>query len=260
MSAKTVVRDEGAETRPEHELDTDEWTFLLRRFGKMHVKSSHFTPIPEAGHTPEKRPIKDYVRYGVVNIDKPSNPSSHEVAAWVKKILGVEKTGHSGTLDPKVTGCLVVCIDRATRIVKSQQGCGKEYVCLLQLHGKLQSEECLRRVLAKLTGPLFQRPPLLCAVKRQLRIRSIYESRLLEFDGESNTALFWVSCQAGTYIRTLCTHIGLLLGVGGHMEELRRVRSGVVSEYDRMHTMHDLLDAQWLYENTKNEMYLRRVI
>jgi H/ACA ribonucleoprotein complex subunit 4 len=64
-------------------------------------------------------------RSGVINLDKPSNPSSHEVVAWLRRILRVEKTGHSGTLDPKVTGCLIVCIDRATRLVKSQQGAGK---------------------------------------------------------------------------------------------------------------------------------------
>ena len=57
-------------------------------------------------------------------MDKPSNPSSHEVVAWLRRILRVEKTGHSGTLDPKVTGCLIVCIDRATRLVKSQQSAG----------------------------------------------------------------------------------------------------------------------------------------
>ena len=64
-------------------------------------------------------------RSGFINLDKPANPSSHEVVAWIKRILRVEKTGHSGTLDPKVTGCLIVCIDRATRLVKSQQGAGK---------------------------------------------------------------------------------------------------------------------------------------
>jgi tRNA U55 pseudouridine synthase TruB len=63
-------------------------------------------------------------RSGIINLDKPSNPSSHEVVAWLRRILRVEKTGHSGTLDPKVTGCLIVCIDRATRLVKSQQGAG----------------------------------------------------------------------------------------------------------------------------------------
>lgn len=64
--------------------------------------------------------------------------------------------------------------------------------------------------------------------------------------------MFWVSCEAGTYIRTLCVHLGLLLGVGGHMQELRRVRSGALSENDDMVTMHDVLDAQWVYDNTRD--------
>jgi len=77
----------------------------------MNVLTNHYTPIP-AGSTPLKRPLKDYLKYGVINLDKPSNPSSHEVVSWVKRILNVEKTGHSGTLDPKVTGCLIVCLER----------------------------------------------------------------------------------------------------------------------------------------------------
>lgn len=107
---------------------------------------------------------------------------------------------------------------------------------------------------------MFQRPPLIAAVKRQLRVRTIYESKLIEYDPErrlgegtasvyprrppgvlwlhgsgvvmplSVAGIFWVSCEAGTYIRTLCVHLGLLLGVGGQMQELRRVRSGVLGE------------------------------
>lgn len=199
-------------------------------------------------------------RTGVINLDKPSNPSSHEVVAWIRRILRCEKTGHSGTLDPKVTGCLTVCIDRATRLVKSQQGAGKEYVCVLRLHDALENEKALLRGLETLTGALFQRPPLISAVKRQLRIRTIYESKLVEFDNKRHLAVFWVSCEAGTYIRTLCVHLGLLLGVGGHMQELRRVRSGAMSENDGLVTMHDVLDAQWMYDNTADESYLRRVI
>ena len=196
-----------------------------------------------------------------MNLDKPSNPSSHEVVAWLKRMLRVERTGHSGTLDPKVTGCLIVCIDRATRLVKSQQGAGKEYVCVLRLHGKLPGGEAqLARALETLTGALFQRPPLISAVKRQLRIRTIHESKLMEFDNDRQLGVFWVSCEAGTYIRTLCVHLGLLLGVGAHMQELRRVRSGAMDEQDGMVTLHDALDAQWLYDNQRDESYLRAVI
>ncbi|XP_042338138.1 H/ACA ribonucleoprotein complex subunit DKC1, partial [Plectropomus leopardus] len=72
--------------------------------------------------------------------------------------------------------------------------------------------------------------------------------------------IFWVSCEAGTYIRTLCVHLGLMLGVGGQMQELRRVRSGVLGEKDHMVTMHDVLDAQWQFDHNKDESYLRRVV
>ena len=116
------------------------------------------------------------------------------------------------------------------------------------------------RGLETLTGALFQRPPLISAVKRQLRIRSIYKSKLIEYDDDRNLAVFWISCEAGTYVRTLCVHLGLLLGVGGHMQELRRVRSGIMGEKDNMVTMHDVLDAQWVFDNHKDETYLRRVI
>lgn len=208
-----------------------------------------------------KRPISEYIRYGVINLDKPANPSSHEVVAWLKRILRVEKTGHSGTLDPKVTGSLIVCIDRATRLVKAQQGAGKEYVCICRLHASPEGgKTSVERAIETLTGSLFQRPPLISAVKRQLRIRTIYASKLLDFDAERNLCVFWVSCEAGTYIRTLCVHLGLILGVGGHMQELRRVRSGVCDENNNLVTMHDILDAQWSRDNLQKEDYLRRVI
>ncbi|KAM5128943.1 H/ACA ribonucleoprotein complex subunit DKC1 isoform 2-T2 [Callospermophilus lateralis] len=241
------------------QLDTSQWPLLLKNFDKLNVRTTHYTPLP-CGSNPLKREIGDYIRTGFINLDKPSNPSSHEVVAWIRRILRVEKTGHSGTLDPKVTGCLIVCIERATRLVKSQQSAGKEYVGIVRLHNVIEGGTQLSRALETLTGALFQRPPLIAAVKRQLRVRTIYESKMIEYDPERRLGIFWVSCEAGTYIRTLCVHLGLLLGVGGQMQELRRVRSGVMSEKDHMVTMHDVLDAQWLYDNHKDESYLRRVV
>ncbi|KAL5004117.1 hypothetical protein ScPMuIL_017573 [Solemya velum] len=240
-------------------LDTSQWPLLLKNFDKLNLRTAHYTPIP-CGCSPLKRPIEDYVKGGFINLDKPANPSSHEVVAWIKRILRVEKTGHSGTLDPKVTGCLIVCIARATRLVKSQQGAGKEYVCVFKLHSVVEDDKRVNQKLQMLTGALFQRPPLISAVKRQLRIRTVYEVNMLEYDKEKAMGIFWVSCEAGTYIRTMCVHLGLLLGVGGQMAELRRVRSGIQSEKVGMVTMHDVLDAQWMYDNHKDETYLRRAI
>ena len=240
-------------------LQTADWPLLLKNYNSLIVRTGHYTPIPQ-GCSPLKRSLLEYVRYGILNLDKPANPSSHEVVAWIRRILRVEKTGHSGTLDPKVTGNLLVCIERATRLVKSQQSAGKEYVCVIRLHAAIKNRKRLEKVLEKLTGAVYQRPPLISAVKRQLRIRTIYESRLIEFDEQRHLGVFWVSCEAGTYIRTMCVHIGLMLGVGGHMQELRRVRSGALGEGENMVTMHDVLDAQWMYDNLGDESYLRRVV
>ncbi|KAF0911981.1 hypothetical protein E2562_012792 [Oryza meyeriana var. granulata] len=240
-------------------LDTSAWPLLLKNYDRLNVRTGHYTPLP-AGHSPLKRPIAEYLRYGVINLDKPSNPSSHEVVAWIKRLLRVEKTGHSGTLDPKVTGNLIVCVDRATRLVKSQQGAGKEYVCVARFHAAVPDTARVARALEALTGAVFQRPPLISAVKRQLRVRTIYESKLLEHDAERHLAVFWISCEAGTYVRTLCVHLGLLLGVGAHMQELRRVRSGILGESDNMVTMHDVMDARWAMDNFNDESYLRRIV
>ena len=240
-------------------LNSENWPLLLKNFDKMNILTNSFYQSTH-GSSPLQRDIKSYVKSGCINLDKPSNPSSHEIVAWLKRILRVEKTGHSGTLDPKVTGCLIVCIDRATRLVKSQQGAGKEYVGVLRLHNAIESKAKLLQAIEHLQGPVFQRPPLISAVKRQLRIRSIYDSKLLDFDEQRNLAVIHINCEAGTYIRTLCVHLGLLCGTGGNMLELRRVRSGIMDENKHMVTMHDVLDAQWSLDNNNTEEYLRRCI
>uniref|UniRef100_A0AC34FTP3 Dyskerin-like domain-containing protein n=1 Tax=Panagrolaimus sp. ES5 TaxID=591445 RepID=A0AC34FTP3_9BILA len=143
-------------------LSASDWPLLLKGYDKLNSLTSHFTPLIE-GSSPLQRPLKEYVGAGCINLDKPSNPSSHEVVSWVKNILRVEKTGHSGTLDPKVSGVLIVCINRATRLVKSQQSAGKEYVCVFRLHGDVKDTKQINQALEKLVGAQFQRPPLISA-------------------------------------------------------------------------------------------------
>jgi len=262
MSVGDVQRSDDFALQPSLDKiksNTENWPLLLKGWDKLNVRTSHFTPIP-AGCSPLKRDIGDYVASGVINVDKPSNPSSHEVVAWIRRILKVDKTGHSGTLDPKVTGCLIVCVGRATRLVKSQQSAGKEYVCIVKLHDAIQDEKKLLKAIETLTGAMFQRPPLISAVKRQLRIRTIYESKLFEYDQDRRLGVFWISCEAGTYVRTMCVHLGLVLGVGAQMQELRRVRSGIMDENRLLYTMHDILDAQHVYESNKDESYLRKIV
>jgi H/ACA ribonucleoprotein complex subunit 4 len=259
IGKKKVEQTENNGNNQVNHVDTSEWPLLLKNFDKLNVKSSHYTPIP-CGSTPHKRDLTEYLKYAVINLDKPSNPSSHEIVAWVKRILKVEKTGHSGTLDPKVTGCLIICLNRATRLAKAQQGAGKEYVCVLKLHDSIESEQHLLDAMNKLKGPVFQKPPAISAVKKKLRIRNVYDMKLYQFDQETNSAVFWCSVEAGSYVRTICVHLGLLLGVEGSMDELRRVRSGIMDENTGLYTMHDILDAHHVYEREGSEAYLRTVI
>jgi len=241
-------------------LDASDWPLLLKNYHKMVVRTGHYTPIV-AGCSPLKRKLKKYLDYGVVFLDKPANPSSHEVAAWMKRILKVEKTGHAGTLDPKVSGKLVIYSGRSTRLAKlTHKSTDKQYVAICRFHKKTTTEKVVR-VLEKLRGPVLQRPPLAAAVKRTLRVRTIYDMKLLEMDEERSLAVIWVKCAAGTYIRTLCVHLGILLQTGAHMEELRRVKTGAISENDGVSSsMHDVLDAMWLYENHGDEKYIRHVV
>jgi len=241
-------------------IDTSKWPLLLKNYDRLNVRTGHYTPLP-FGCSPLARPIDQYLLYGILNLDKPVNPSSHEVVSWIKKIMKREKTGHSGTLDPKVSGCLLVCLDRATRLVKAQQSAGKQYVCICRFHGaEGLTKTKIQRALDTLTGALFQRPPVIAAVKRQLRVRTIYENKICHWDEKKNMLTFSVSCEAGTYIRTLCVHLGLVLGCGAHMQELRRIRSGILSENQYLSTMHDVLDSMFLFENLKDEKYLRRIV
>lgn len=257
-AAANATVAEGLRSAPEGmQTNSAHWPLLLKDIETMNVKSTSYTPS-SCGHSPTARPISEHLKYGVINLDKPCNPSSHEVVTWIKTILRCEKTGHSGTLDPSVSGCLPVCLNRATRIAKIQQNEGKEYVAVIEFRYSVE-EKAFRKALKRLTGKLLQRPPVECAVKRNLRIRSVYSTEVLEFSEEKRRAMFRVSCEAGTYIRTLCVHVGLLLGVGAHMADLRRTRSGSVGE-ERLVTMHDVLDAMYLYERNRDESYLRSVV
>jgi H/ACA ribonucleoprotein complex subunit 4 len=209
------------------------------------------------GCKPEDRPINDYIRFGLINLDKPAGPSSHEVTAWLKRILGIEEAGHGGTLDPKVTGILPIGLLDATKIIQALLLSGKEYICVTRLH-KQTPENRIKAVLEEFQGLIYQRPPLRSSVKRQLRTRKIYYIDLLET--QEKDILFRVGCEAGTYIRKLAYDIGEVLGCGAHMQELRRTRAGPLTEQDNLVTLHDVsyLWASW--KQKQDEKLLRQFI
>jgi H/ACA ribonucleoprotein complex subunit 4 len=208
------------------------------------------------GFYPFNRPIGEYIRNGVVCIDKPSGPTSHEVVVWVRKILEINKTGHAGTLDPKVTGVLPVLIENATKLVIFLQTSEKEYVALMRLHSDT-NEKAIEEAFNLFKGKIYQRPPLKSAVKKRIRIREIYETEILEIDGRD--VLFRVRTEAGTYIRKLCSDLGEVIGTGAHMQELRRTKTGVFKESDAF-TLQELLDAYKIYKETGDETFLRKII
>jgi len=210
---------------------------------------------PEYGCTPEARPIREHIEKGVVVIDKPAGPTSHEVVAWVKDILKINRAAHTGTLDPKVTGVLPVLLGTATKLADTFVG-DKEYVCVMKLHREVE-EDTLRKISQGFVGKIYQRPPLKSAVRRRIRIRTVHYIEIKEIEGKN--VLMKVGCEAGTYIRMLCHHIGLALGVGAHMSQLRRTKSFPFAE-DNLTRLHDLKDAYVFYEEEGDESWLRELI
>ena len=172
-------------------------------------------------------------------IDKPRGPSSHQVTAWVRDLLGVPKAGHSGTLDPAVSGVLVVGFGKALRLLPLLLDFPKRYVGLVQLHGEVSHEE-LARVISEFHGEIYQTPPVRSAVRRERRVRRIHRLALLERAGP--LALIDVTCESGTYVRTLAVDLGEALGVGAHLAELRRVESNPFTEASAI-TLAQLSDA-----------------
>ncbi|MBT4804850.1 RNA-guided pseudouridylation complex pseudouridine synthase subunit Cbf5 [Candidatus Woesearchaeota archaeon] len=213
--------------------------------------------VGEFGINPDEKTTETLLKYGIINIDKPKGPTSHQTSDYVKKILKLSKAGHSGTLDPQVTGVQPIAIGRATRITHFFLTAPKEYICLMHLHKDID-EETIQEGINKFIGKIRQLPPIKSAVKRQVRTREIYELEILEI--KERDVLFRVKCQAGTYIRKLCHDLGQELEIGAHMVELRRTQAGPFTEEDNLVTLNDLDDALHFYQEEKNDKFLRHCI
>jgi tRNA pseudouridine55 synthase len=205
---------------------------------------------------PDERPPDELLAFGVVNLDKPPGPSAHQVAAWVRDVAGqamasaeradgpepVEQAAHAGTLDPKVTGCLPVLTGAATRLSQVFLQGSKEYVAVLELHDDAPAD--VEAVAAEFEGALYQKPPRKSAVARRLRVREVYDLDVLEV--RNRQALLRIRCESGTYVRKLCHDLGLALGTGAHMGDLRRTATDPFDDRTLV-TMEDLADglARW---------------
>lgn len=195
---------------------------------------------------------------GVLVIDKPAGPTSHDVVNIVRRITGAKKVGHLGTLDPKATGVLPLAINAATKRAKDLAGTEKIYEFTLKLGvrtttdddaGKILEErtippdahERIEALIPQFIGMIMQRPPdysAICVggerayrvacrgdeVKIAARPVQIDSLTLLTWDGSS--ARMRVECRSGTYVRSLCRDLGEAIGSGGHAAEIRRLKSG----------------------------------
>ena len=187
---------------------------------------------------PDERSPDDRPAFGVVNLDKPPGPSAHQVTGWVRDLVGVDRAAHAGTLDPKVTGCLPILLGDATRLAQVFLEGPKEYVAVLELHGPAPDD--LDAVFAAFEGAIHQKPPKKSAVARRLRVRTIHA--LDPLDVEERRVLCRIRCESGTYVRKLCHDLGLALGTGAHMGDLRRVGTRPFDDTDLV-SLHDLTDA-----------------
>ncbi len=210
---------------------------------------------------PGERSPAEFLSFGVINLDKPPGPSAHQVAGWVRDAVddtlathpksesdgdtrGVDRAAHAGTLDPSVTGSLPVLLGDAVRCAQVFDDAVKEYVTVLELHGPAPAD--FAETIAAFEAPIYQKPPRKSAVRRALRVREIHDLSVLERG--DRRALLRVRCGAGTYVRKLCHDLGLALGTGAHMGDLRRTATGTFDDTS-LSTMEDLVDALAFWED-----------
>lgn len=198
----------------------------------------------------QSKSIKELLEFGIINIDKPSGPTSFNVSDFVRKKLSLRKTSHFGTLDPKVTGVLPIALNRACKLTGYFLGEDKEYVGIMRIHDDVSLNEIKKAIKEKFLGAIKQTPPVRSRVKRQERERKIMKFKLLEKDGKD--ILFHVECEGGTYIRKLIDDLGCELKIGAHMLELRRTRAGIFSEHNEDYPSVNLYDFEKAVDAYKN--------
>ena len=208
------------------------------------------------GIDPENLSIEQRLASGFILLDKPPGPTSHQIASWVRDLLGLERLGHGGTLDPFATGVLPLMAGKSMKLTKGILKTDKTYIAVLKFAQETNTEQ-LNDVIEKLTGRIYNVPPEISAVKVQVRTRKIYRFELIE--ATSKQAIVKIACEAGTYIRTIARDMGLLLGYNVELKELRRENSGRFSLTDCV-TLQEIADAVWLWKECDDSNALEKII
>ncbi|QSW99200.1 RNA-guided pseudouridylation complex pseudouridine synthase subunit Cbf5 [Haloterrigena alkaliphila] len=221
---------------------------------------------PRLRGPPDERTPAELLTFGVVTLDKPPGPSSHQVSGWLRDAVDetlaardagatIDRAAHAGTLDPKVTGCLPVMLGDATRLAQVFLEGPKEYVAVLECHGPVPGD--VESVVAEFEGPIYQKPPRKSAVARRLRVREIYDLEVLE--AAERQVLLRIRCESGTYVRKLCHDLGLALGTGGHMGHLRRTATAPFDDRE-LSSAYEFLDALAFWREDDDPDPLREVV
>jgi len=191
--------------------------------------------------------MKDLLNFSLINIDKSAGPTSYSVSEFVRRQLGLKKTSHMGTLDPKVTGVLPVTLGRACKLAGYFIKHDKTYVGVLETHKVCDIKELQKLIDDNFVGKIKQTPPHRSAVKVQERERTVYSWKLIEDSEDGRSFLFECCVEGGTYIRKLCSDLGEMIG-GAHMGELRRTEAGIFDES----TLVNLFDFKSAVDKYKN--------
>ena len=220
------------------------------------IARSNEASLTSNGRYPGSRTMEELMHNGLILLDKPQGPTSHQVDNWVKALTGVGKCSHGGTLDPRVSGVLVIALENATKLMPILLSCDKEYVALIYLHADVP-EQKIRAALLEFLGKIKQLPPKKSAVARRIREREIYSLDVLQINGRN--VLVRVGCEAGTYIRRIADDLGKKLDVGAHLQELRRTKSGIFNESE-LHTLQELADALAEWKEKDDYGKLREIV
>ena len=191
--------------------------------------------------------MKDLLNFSLINIDKSAGPTSYSVSEFVKRQLGLKKTSHMGTLDPKVSGVLPVTLGRACKLADYFIKHDKTYVGILETHKEQDIKKLQKLIDDNFVGKIKQTPPHRSAVKVQERERKVYFWKLIESSDDNRNFLFECRVEGGTYIRKLCSDLGEMIG-GAHMGELRRTEAGIFDE-DTLVNLFDFKSAVDKYKN-----------
>jgi H/ACA ribonucleoprotein complex subunit 4 len=211
---------------------------------------------PDHGTNPSERTIEQLLESCFILLDKSPGPSSHQVSAWARDMMGLEKLGHGGTLDPFASGLLPLLSGKAMRLTGKILTHDKSYLAIFKFGKELDRNE-IEDKMAMLTGKVYNVPPEISAVRVQVRTRKISKFDILDFDGTS--LLTHIECEAGTYVRTMARDLGLLLDTPVELKELRRPTSGEFSLSQSI-TMQQLADAYWLWQEKGEEDAMLRIL